>query len=44
MKTIGVNAIEVIITIGFIYGVLKYWNWKLKGGYDIEITNFVLQN
>ena len=39
MKTIGVNAIEVIITIGFIYGVLKYWNWKLKGGYDIEITN-----
>jgi len=33
MKTIGVNA------IGFIYGVLKYWNWKLKGGYDIEITN-----
>ena len=39
MKTIGVNAIEVIITIGFIYGVLNYWNWKLKGGYDIEITN-----
>lgn len=39
MKTIGVNAIEVIITIGLIYGILKYWNWKLKGGYDLETTN-----
>jgi hypothetical protein len=39
MKTVGVNAIEVIIIIGFIYGILKYWNWKLRGGYDIEITN-----
>jgi len=39
MKTIGVNAIEVVIAIGLIYGILKYWNWKLKGGYDLESTN-----
>jgi hypothetical protein len=39
METIGKNAIEVLMTIGLLYGTLKYWNWKLRGGYDISNTN-----
>jgi len=42
METMKINVIEVLITIGLIYGILKYWNWKLIGGYDIERTNKAL--
>lgn len=39
MGKIAANSMEVLITIGLIYGVLKYWNWKLVGGYDVETKN-----
>lgn len=39
MKTIGINSIEVVIIIILIYGILKFWNWKLKGGYNLEPSN-----
>jgi hypothetical protein len=39
MGNIGKNAIEVLMTVVLLYGLLKYWNWKLKGGYDINSSN-----
>jgi hypothetical protein len=39
MEKVGMNSIEVLMTIGLVYGMLKFWKWKLQGGYDIELNN-----
>jgi hypothetical protein len=39
MEKAGMNSIEVLMTIGLVYGMLKFWKWKLQGGYDIELNN-----
>lgn len=33
------NSVEVLVTIGLIYMMLKYWNRKLRTGYSIETGN-----
>ena len=39
MEKIMLDSIVVIITMGLIYGMLKYWNNKLRKGYGIERGN-----
>jgi hypothetical protein len=39
MEKVGMNMIEVILLIGLMYGVIRYWKWKLQGGYDLSLEN-----
>ncbi len=39
MEATIINAIEVLITLVLIYGILLYWKRKLIRGYDIEHSN-----
>lgn len=39
MEKVGMNMIEIILLIGLIYGVIRYWKWKLEGGYDLTLEN-----
>lgn len=35
----SVQLIEVLIVIVYIFGMLRYWNWKLKNGYSLGNEN-----
>lgn len=39
MEKVGMNSVEVLMTCGLIFGVIRYWRWKLQGGYDIQLSN-----
>lgn len=39
MGKIMMNSIEVLILVGMIYGLLRYWRWKLMLGYDVVLEN-----
>ena len=39
MSKIILNSIEVLVAIGLMYGVFKYWNRKLRLAYSIERKN-----
>lgn len=39
MEATIINAIEVLITLVLIYGILLYWKRKLIRGYDIDQSN-----
>ncbi len=39
MESTMMNGMEILLVIALIYGVLKYWKWKLQGGYDVDPKN-----
>jgi hypothetical protein len=39
MEKIVMNATEVLILIGLLFGSLKYWKWKLLVKFDIQQSN-----
>jgi len=39
MGKILMNSIEVLTLVGMIYGLMRYWRWKLMFGYDIVLQN-----
>lgn len=39
MGKIVLNSIELIMLVGMVYGLLRYWRWKLMFGYDILPDN-----
>lgn len=39
MSKIMLNSMEVLIAVGLMYGMFKYWNKKLRLAYGIEGTN-----
>lgn len=39
MSKLIMNSMEVLIAIGLLYGMFKYWNKKLRLTYEIESSN-----
>jgi uncharacterized membrane protein YjfL (UPF0719 family) len=39
MGKIMMNSMEILILVGLIYGLLRYWKWKLMIGYDVLLEN-----
>lgn len=39
MEKVIIHSLEILLFIGLLFGVIKYWSWKLGKGYDISLQN-----